>query len=62
MAASYSDPKLLREAVGERRDQAWVADLTSIRLPTTFVYLACLLDAHSRRCVGWHLARRSPLA
>jgi putative transposase len=47
-------------------DQAWVADLTYIRLPTTFVYLACLLDAWSRRCLGWHLSRRidtsSPLA
>jgi putative transposase len=36
---------------------AWVADLTYIRLPTTFAYLACLLDAWSRRCVGWHLSR-----
>jgi putative transposase len=50
-------PNLLREAVVDRLDQAWVADITYVRLPTTFVYLACLLDAHSRRCVGWHLAR-----
>ena len=50
-------PNLLRELVVVRRDQAWVADITYIRLPTTFVYLACLLDAHSRRCVGWHLSR-----
>lgn len=34
-----------------------MTDLTSIRLPTTFVYLAGLLDAWSRRCLGWHLAR-----
>jgi putative transposase len=38
-------------------DQAWVADITSIRLPTTFVYLACILDAYSRRCIGWQLSR-----
>jgi putative transposase len=38
-------------------DQAWVADLTYIRLRSAFVYLACILDAFSRRCVGWHLAR-----
>jgi putative transposase len=38
-------------------DQAWVADLTYIRLPTTFAYLACVLDAWSRRCLGWHLSR-----
>ncbi len=38
-------------------DQAWVADFTYIRLRSAFVYLACLLDAYSRRCVGWHLSR-----
>jgi transposase InsO family protein len=38
-------------------DQAWVADLTYIRLRRAFVYLACILDAFSRRCVGWHLSR-----
>ena len=38
-------------------DQLWVADITYIRLPTAFVYLACVLDAWSRRCVGWHLSR-----
>ena len=32
-------------------------DITHIRLPTTFVYLACLLDACSRRCIGWCLSR-----
>ncbi|HEY7124440.1 MAG TPA: IS3 family transposase [Ktedonobacterales bacterium] len=31
-------------------------DITYIRLPTTFVYLACVLDAFSRRCVGWKLS------
>ena len=50
-------PNLLRETVVDRLDQAWVADITYIRLPTTFVYLACVLDAYSRRCVGWHLSR-----
>src|SRR5205814_8199272 len=38
-------------------DQDWVADLTYIRLRVAFVYLACILGAFSRRCVGWHLAR-----
>ncbi len=38
-------------------DQLWVADITYIRLPTTFAYLACILDAWSRRCVGWELSR-----
>lgn len=39
-------------------DQAWVADITYVRLPTAFIYLACILDAYSRRCVGWELSRR----
>ncbi len=38
-------------------DQVWVADIPYVRLPTGFVYLACILDAWSRRCVGWHLSR-----
>jgi transposase InsO family protein len=38
-------------------NQAWVADITYVRLPAAFVYLACLLDAWSRRVVGWQLSR-----
>ena len=34
-----------------------MVDITYIRLPTTFAYLAGVLDAWSRRCVGWHLSR-----
>ena len=32
-------------------------DITYTRLPQGFVYLAAVLDAFSRRCVGWHLAK-----
>lgn len=39
-------------------NQAWVADLTYIRLLTGFCYLAAILDAYSRRVVGWCLSRR----
>jgi len=38
-------------------DQLWVADLTYIRLRSEFVYLAVVLDAWSRRVVGWALGR-----
>jgi putative transposase len=38
-------------------DQLWVADITYIRLETEFVYLAVVLDAHSRRVIGWALDR-----
>jgi len=51
-------PHLLKGTVLDRLDQAWVADLTYIRLPTAFVYLACILDAFSRRCIGWKLSRQ----
>jgi transposase InsO family protein len=50
-------PNLLADLVPTRPDQAWVADITYIRLPTTFVFLACVLDAWSRRCVGWKVSR-----
>lgn len=51
-------PNLLNKAVLTGLDQAWVADLTYIRLSAAFVYLACILDAFSRRCVGWSLSRQ----
>ena len=51
-------PNLLGAVAPTRVDQAWVADITYVRLPTAFVYLACILDACSRRCVGWHLSRQ----
>ena len=38
-------------------NQLWVADITYIRLRREFVYLAVLLDAFSRRVVGWNLDR-----
>jgi transposase InsO family protein len=50
-------PNLVKGMTFDAPDQAWVADLTYIRLPTTFVYLAAILDAYSRRCVGWALSR-----
>ena len=39
-------------------DQLWVADLTYLRLGQEFAYLAVVLDAYSRRVVGWSLGRR----
>ncbi len=50
-------PNQLAGVVLTAPDQAWVADLTYIRLRSAFVYLACILDAYSRRCIGWHLSR-----
>jgi putative transposase len=50
-------PNLLKEAVLTHPDQVWQADITYIRLPTGFCYLAALIDAFSRFCVGWHLSQ-----
>lgn len=49
-------PNLLADLELATPDQAWVADFTYIRLRGAFVYLACILDAFSRRCVGWYLS------
>ncbi len=50
-------PNLLAGLVLTGPNQAWVGDITYVRLPTCFIYLACILDAWSRRCVGWQLSR-----
>jgi transposase InsO family protein len=38
-------------------NQLWVADITYIRLRSEFVFLAVVLDAFSRRVIGWSLGR-----
>ena len=38
-------------------NQLWVADITYLRLKNEFVYLAVVLDAFSRKVVGWALDR-----
>ncbi len=48
-------PNLAREMTLAGLDQLWVADLTYIRLELEFVYLAVILDAFSRRVIGWAL-------
>jgi putative transposase len=48
---------LVKGLVLTRINQAWVADITYIRLLHEFVYLAVIMDLFSRRCVGWALSR-----
>ena len=50
-------PNLAREMKPAAINQLWVADITYIRLRIEFVYLAVILDAFSRRVVGWALGR-----
>ena len=49
-------PNLARGLILTDLDQLWVADITYIRLREEFVYLAIVLDAFSRRAIGWALA------
>lgn len=50
-------PNLAKGKVPTGTDQLWVADITYIRLLCEFVYLAVILDAFSRRVIGWELGR-----
>jgi len=50
-------PNLAGEMELTRLNQLWVADITYIRLAWEFIYLAVILDAYSRRVVGWELGR-----
>ncbi len=49
-------PNLARGLVTRNLNELWVADITYVRLQEEFVYIA-VLDAHSRRVIGWALAR-----
>ena len=46
-------PNLVRGMVINRLNQVWLSDITYIRIRTGFVYLAAILDAFSRRVIGY---------
>lgn len=50
-------PNLARELAPDGVNPLGRADITYIRLRTEFVYLAVVLDAYSRRVIGWALGR-----
>ena len=50
-------PNLARHTKLTGLNQLWVADITFIRLRNEFIYLAVVLDAYSRRVIGWDLGR-----
>jgi len=49
-------PNLARQMAPMAVNQLWVADITYVRLEESFVYLAVILDAFSRKVIGWALA------
>lgn len=50
-------PNLLEDFRPTRLDQVWVSDITYIRILTGFAFLATILDAFSRKVVGWALSK-----
>ena len=50
-------PDLAKDLVPDRPNQLWVADLTYVAIPSGFVYLAAILDAWSRKVVGYAISR-----
>jgi putative transposase len=51
-------PNLIKKRQLRVVNEVWVADLTYIRIRSSFVYLAALLDLYSRRIVGWAISKR----
>lgn len=50
-------PNLAKDLKLSGINQLWVADITYIRVLREFIYLAVILDAFSRRCLGWQLGQ-----
>ena len=51
-------PNLIKDLTPSNVNQLWVADITSIRIFTCFVYLAVILDAFSRKAIGYSSSKR----
>jgi transposase InsO family protein len=51
-------PNLIKKRKVRAVNQVWVADITYIRIRSSFVYLAAILDLYSRKVVGWAISRR----
>ncbi len=51
-------PNLLSETTPTGIDQVWVSDITYIRVRTGFAFLAAIIDAFSRKVVGWALSQK----
>ena len=51
-------PNLLKDRQVRSLNQVWVADITYIRIYSSFTYLAAILALYSRRIVGWAISKR----
>jgi len=50
-------PNLIKDTVAKHINEIWHADITYIRILTSFVYLAAIIDAYSRKIVGYGLGK-----
>jgi transposase InsO family protein len=50
-------PNLIRNNAVEKVNQIWHADITYIRIATSFIYLAAIIDSYSRMVVGYGIGR-----
>lgn len=51
-------PNLIKNIDVTHLNQVWASDITYIKLKNGYVYLATILDIHSRKCIGWNLSQR----
>ena len=51
-------PNLLADQILTGINQAWIADITYIRILKGFVFLAAILDRSSRKVIGWAISKR----
>jgi len=52
-------PNLLKEYRADTPEQVWVADITAIRINRQSYFLALVMDAYSRRIMGWSLEEKN---
>ena len=50
-------PNLIKNIVAEKIDRTWHADITYIRLETSFAYLAAIIDGLSRKVIGYAIVK-----
>ena len=55
---SVAENVLNREFQQESADRVWLADITYVWTREGWLYLACVLDAYSRKIVGWSMSER----
>ena len=51
-------PNLIKDRQVRAVNEIWVSDITYIRIRSSFVYLAAILDLYSRKVVGWAISKR----